>query len=246
MSFILPERVEMFIKKIDEVSSLDEIFDVLFTGLNTIGFEKFSYWMMFAPDGTKKTMYITNFSNDWRKHYRSNAYASDDLIGNHSKITLTPFIWSDLQKSYSLTKRQKIIFDEGAEAGLSGGATVPIHGPGMARAAFSVANSMDEKEFEKFFLNYRHEVHLMATYAHEKVIALNLHKPLKGEVVLTPRETEIMVWISKGKSRWEVAAILGISEDTVKTHLENVRRKLKASNTTHAIAIALLHGLILQ
>jgi LuxR family quorum sensing-dependent transcriptional regulator len=104
---------------------------------------------------------------------------------------------------------------------------------------------MNRDEFTKLFSVRRHEVHLMATYVHEKIMGFGLHKPLDGAIRLTPREIEILTWVAKGKSRWEVGIILGISEETVKAHLENIRQKLGASNTTHAIAIALLHGLLL-
>jgi len=61
---------------------------------------------------------------------------------------------------------------------------------------------------------------------------------------LAPWEIETLVWISRGKSRWETGVILGVSEDTVKSRLEKCRQKLGASNTTHAIAIALQQGLL--
>lgn len=56
---------------------------------------------------------------------------------------------------------------------------------------------------------------------------------------LTPREIEVLIWISRGKTSYEVAKILEIAESTVIYHLENVKRNLNASNRTHAVAIAI-------
>ena len=241
----LSERIESFIRTVDEAHTLPLIFDVLATHLTAIGFERFAYWLLWPPNGSRKPLCITNYPNDWSEYYLDENYGSHDFVARHSAKSTIPFIWSDLAKSYKLTNQQKLIFDEGADAGLEAGGTVPIHGPGNAKATFSVANNMDKEEFSKHFLRYRHEIHLMATYVHEKIMGLGLHKPLDSAIKLTPRETEILTWIAKGKSRWEVGIILSISEDTVKAHLENIRQKLGASNTTHAIAIALLHGLLL-
>jgi DNA-binding CsgD family transcriptional regulator len=36
--------------------------------------------------------------------------------------------------------------------------------------------------------------------------------------------------------------LLGISEATVITHLDHIRRKLNAANTTHAVVVALQTG----
>ena len=84
----------------------------------------------------------------------------------------------------------------------------------------------------------------MANYAHENIIRLYSDQPLQDTPSLTPREVEILTWMSRGKSRWEAGVILGISEDTVRVHLEKARYKLGASNTTHAISLAIKFGLL--
>ena len=43
---------------------------------------------------------------------------------------------------------------------------------------------------------------------------------------LTPREEEIMRWVSEGKTNWEISIILGVSNNTVRTHLRNISEKL--------------------
>ena len=57
---------------------------------------------------------------------------------------------------------------------------------------------------------------------------------------LSAREAEIISWIAFGKSSWETAKILGISEYTVNEHIENIIKKLRAANRTEAVTIALL------
>jgi len=169
---------------------------------------------------------------------------SDDYVGRHSAVSITPFLWQELIANIRMTKRQRMVFSDSADAGMRAGGTVPLHGPGSAKASFSVTNDMTETEFSKLFASRRHEIHLIATYAHETILKLGLHKPLQNIVSLTPREIEVLTWAAKGKSRWESSVILDVKEDTIKSHLENARTKLNASNTTNAIAIAMLNGLI--
>ena len=45
---------------------------------------------------------------------------------------------------------------------------------------------------------------------------------------LTPRESEVLIWVAQGKTNSDVAAILGIRPHTVRTHLERVRAKYAA------------------
>lgn len=63
-------------------------------------------------------------------------------------------------------------------------------------------------------------------------------------VRLTPREEDILTWLARGKTRGEIAIILSLSEDSVKTYTERARRKLNAANTTQATTLAATLGLI--
>jgi len=63
-------------------------------------------------------------------------------------------------------------------------------------------------------------------------------------VVLSAREKEILDWLKRGKSSWEISVILGISERTVNFHVNNVMRKLDTSKRQQAIAVAARLGLI--
>jgi DNA-binding NarL/FixJ family response regulator len=51
---------------------------------------------------------------------------------------------------------------------------------------------------------------------------------------LTPRELEVLQLIAGGATNQKVADTLVISEQTVKSHVKNILRKLGASNRTEA------------
>jgi LuxR family quorum-sensing system transcriptional regulator SinR len=61
---------------------------------------------------------------------------------------------------------------------------------------------------------------------------------------LTRRERETLAWIAAGKSYWEAAVILGISERTIRHFMANARRKLDVVNNAQAVAEAIWRGLI--
>lgn len=56
---------------------------------------------------------------------------------------------------------------------------------------------------------------------------------------LTPREREIVVLVSEGRSNKEIARRLGLTDGTVKIHLHKIYRKLDVSNRTALAALAL-------
>ena len=55
---------------------------------------------------------------------------------------------------------------------------------------------------------------------------------------LTPRETEVLSWIAKGKTNRDVGQILGLSPRTVNKHLEHVFEKLGVETRAAAAALA--------
>ena len=61
---------------------------------------------------------------------------------------------------------------------------------------------------------------------------------------LTARELEVLERIVRGMSNKEIAAALGISEATVKSHINNVLSKLDAADRTQAATKALQRGII--
>ena len=63
--------------------------------------------------------------------------------------------------------------------------------------------------------------------------------------VLTQREREILALLADGLGNKQIAARLGISTNTVKTHLELLFEKLDVSTRTEAVTAAARMGLLL-
>jgi DNA-binding NarL/FixJ family response regulator len=61
---------------------------------------------------------------------------------------------------------------------------------------------------------------------------------------LSEREIEILARVAQGNSNKIIASQLGISEATVKYHLQSVLSKLGANDRTHAVTIAMKRGFI--
>lgn len=61
--------------------------------------------------------------------------------------------------------------------------------------------------------------------------------------VLTPREWDAFYWIREGKSNEEIAIILGLKITTVKTHVQNLFRKLGVESRLAAARLAIGPGI---
>lgn len=61
---------------------------------------------------------------------------------------------------------------------------------------------------------------------------------------ITPRELEILTLVTQGNANKEIAASLGIAEDTVKQHVSRILQKLAVNDRAQATAEAIRLGLV--
>jgi DNA-binding NarL/FixJ family response regulator len=61
---------------------------------------------------------------------------------------------------------------------------------------------------------------------------------------LTARETQVLQLIADGLMNKQIAQLLYLSPETIKSCIDGIRIKLDASNRTHAVSIGLRSGLI--
>ena len=88
-------------------------------------------------------------------------------------------------------------------------------------------------------------VFLLSAYLHEAMRRVMVSEELDlSKAELTDREKECLLWSAEGKTAWETAQILKISERTVIFHLQNAARKLKVVNRQQAVARAVSLGLL--
>src|SRR6476660_1402577 len=69
-------------------------------------------------------------------------------------------------------------------------------------------------------------------------------RSIGDRTAVTPRELAVLRLVSLGKRSEEVAKLLGIGEETVRSHLKKVQTKLGVRNRAHAVAEAIRHQLI--
>ena len=60
-----------------------------------------------------------------------------------------------------------------------------------------------------------------------------------ASLALTPREAEVLFWISQGKSNHDIGIILGAKTGTICKHVGHILNKLNVENRTSAEVVAL-------
>lgn len=65
-----------------------------------------------------------------------------------------------------------------------------------------------------------------------------------GHEPISPPEREVLMFVASGYSNKRIGAVLGLSEETVKSRMKSIMNKLGASDRTHAAILAVKRGMI--
>ncbi|MCO6393271.1 hypothetical protein GTW25_19820 [Aliihoeflea aestuarii] len=226
-----------FIERINRHHELDAL-ENDFNGLiNRNGFHTSIMTRLPVAGADVEPLVISNkWPAAWSDRYREQAYFADDPVSCWSLTRNRAFRWADAQSSRS-DVRARQIEAESRDVGLVDGLGFPIRNAAHCQAVISLGTSerVDMSVGEIALL----EIAANYFFLRGQEVMARPHRP-RGK--LTPREREILHWCGAGKSAWEIGEILSISEGTVKLHRKAAIRKLDASNTTHALTIAISLG----
>jgi DNA-binding CsgD family transcriptional regulator len=186
---------------------------------------------------------LTNYPDSWAERYRSERYLEVDPLVQHCMRSTLPILWHERRQPDS--KKVALMFDEARQHGLATGVAFSIHGRSREHSIFSLAIANTRQQDKRDLECQIGSAYLLLVHLHEAVRRLAFPRdPASCDVRLTVRERESLLWVSGGKTSWEIARILGISENTVIFHINNAKRKLDANSRTQAAAKALAAGLI--
>ena len=219
-----------------EFERLDTLLNSFAATVSTFGFTHFI--MTGLPsygEDVEDLIVADRWPTGWRDHYREHSYFLTDPVSLMSFSRSKPFTWREARESVPETQTTRAIDAEARSFGLVDGVGFPLFDPENWQAVVSLGTDkpLDLPQRSMSL------VYLASVYCQMRAIELGPSPDRKTER-LSAREREVLTWLAAGKTFWETGHILSISEATVHVHVRNARTKLGASNTTQAVARAML------
>lgn len=117
-------------------------------------------------------------------------------------------------------------------------------GDAQARRAFAAGASgyLLKNAIRRELVEAIRQVHAGRRYLPADVAAELGQYALEDE--LSARELDVLRRLASGGSNREIGAELGLTEDTVKTHMKAILSKLHAADRTQAVVIAIRRGIV--
>ncbi|HGJ5891045.1 MAG TPA: LuxR C-terminal-related transcriptional regulator [Arsenophonus apicola] len=185
---------------------------------------------------------IINNHIEWFDLYIKGSYQFIDPVIMNAIERVDDFHWDEKIMDYSEIKLP-IIFKHSKKYNINKGHTFILHDYLNNLAVLSIFESeSDDNNSKNIINNHKEKFQQLLIKTHQKLLSLydeiekggNQYKPLG----LSPRENEILYWVSIGRTYQDIAKILGIKQGTIKFHMGNIVKKLGVSSTKHAIKLA--------
>jgi len=202
------------------------------------GFSGYAY--LFIRPG--HTIASSNYPAEWRSIYFKRKFDAIDPIVKRAKSLKRVFTWSGEHERRRLPKEQGGFFDQAADFGIRSGITIPIKAANGSTSMFTLAS-------DKPAIDLKRDIDPVVAAAavgqlHIRMSLLPFTPTAQSPASLDPKEAAYLNWISVGKTMEEAADLEDVKYNSVKSKIEEARKRLKVHTMPHLVALAIRAGLI--
>lgn len=235
------DELQSDLQGLGAATDLDEVRSLCGQHAARMGFDTFIYALRMPARFTdSRILAVQTYPTAWTDRYFEQGYSGIDPVIAHCASHVTPVAWHQLPNPPRGAGAR--MMGEAGESGLRAGLTVPVHSPQGAFGVLSFAMDRSTAAARQAIAWATPRAHLLSGYLHEAVRRLAVAQ--SPSPTLTERERECLRWVADGKSSWEIARVLNLSERTVNFHIGRIMQKLDVCNRQHAVARATLLGLL--
>lgn len=231
-----------FMHIVEAVGSADELGAAMAAITSDLGFQYFAlthHVDIVAASGS--AIRLHNYPTQWADYYDRNALGVTDPVHRASHVTSMGFCWSRMRYMIPLTASDRRMLAQGRDQGIGDGFTVPAHVPGEARGSCSFASEAG-RLMPETMLPIAQLAGNFAFEAARRLWTTRGHLPVPQRPVLTDRQRDCVLWVGRGKGDWEIAIILGISEETVARHVRDACERYGVNKRTLLVIRTLFDG----
>lgn len=200
-----------------------------------LGFRRVAYVHSATGQPTRFFIDQIGFPARFVASYLTSSHQLADPFPWISRQTAFPVVWSDFGGRPDLAKRHRIYLQELRDQNIGDGLSVSVAGPNGRDGYFALG-------FGRYGVRMpardRARLQLICQAAHNCLCELTPQNPVHA-LSLSQRETQVLWWITKGKSNAVIADILGLSPHTVGTLCKRLFSKLKVNDRVSAALVGL-------
>lgn len=239
----MPKRFDIFAESSTQFGSMEESGSYLQRARDKLGVLNFSYWYLGTSNRLPDRMtWVSTYDQRYMDIYKTQMSPLGDPAFDICFARGLPVDWAEVRTSHEEVNPMHEIA-ESYGVGRQG-ISFPIKEPGVGSAMFSVNFECPDNYWSQVRQDLVSGLHLFAHYFHQRMHGVIAARPATAEFDLSPREREVLKWAAEGKTAWETAQLLGVSERAIRLYTENAINKLRAKTKTQAVAIAVRNDIL--
>ena len=224
--------------------SRDDLAQAALVAGRRLGFPYLIFSASFSPLSAGAEVRFGKVPESWRRQRTGRDFLPNSLR-RQALEEVTPLLWCEAgsESAGQLAKARN--------CGMATGVSCSVRGPNGEWSLTSFVLPRSSTQAERRIVNVLPDCQLVACAIHcaaGRIVGRNPDRSLRlrriGSGLLSERESQCLIESAYGKTTSAIAQALQISERTVAFHLANVRRKLDAANSRHAVTKALSLRLI--
>ncbi len=228
------------VRTIDRSSTAETAIQSFMGFAGRFGFERFYITQVVNPlsAGASKAMMHTDWPDEIIKPRMNGIELLRDPVVQYGMRSRFAFDWKEAYKHAS--RYGRTMMDETKAHRLKCGYSFPMRRPGAPVGGVSIGGERIEMSQEEMS-----GLELAAMHVYARLERLHGQSYEDDVKPLSEQEIDVLQYSALGKTAWEIAIVLGITESGVKKALQRAREKLDAVNTAQACACAISRDLIL-
>lgn len=148
--------------------------------------------------------------------------------------------WTQVLREQKLSEKHRNFLRLAREHGFVDGVACPLFGPLGRNSFFSVNFGRELTLADEAIVRPMVD---RAQSCHRRICVM-VRRREEEKLKLSRRESEIIYWIARGKTNYEMSVILGISESSVVTYVRRMFQKLGATDRVTAVLNGLERSLV--
>lgn len=234
--------VDGLVERAGNAESVQEAFAALASTLRGRGLEQVCFSL--ATDHTalrqsQRFAVLSTCPSEWVERYRASALLRLDPIW--TRLHEADYAFEHRPAHYAATAAGQAALAAWSEIGARDAVAVPLRSSGGALAVV-IATSGRELSSSPGELS---ALNLLGLHFYSRYLEL-CASPAPAGVSLSETERQVLTWSARGKTKKEIAIVLGTSPHTVDYHQRKLLKKLEVSSVAAAVARAIALRLLLQ
>jgi DNA-binding CsgD family transcriptional regulator len=208
----------------------------------SVGFDIFRYQVVSFgryQGNDHSGLNFSNLTSEWIAECETKGYSGYDPVLRRAESSARPFKCSEICPLISLSALQTEYIDRLNSMNLLDGWGIPVFGPFETIGCFLVGNQTGA-----VILTKQDMLVVQSVCQHIHLRIFELFDQKHTTIRLSERKVEILFWMSKGKSKRDIAQILNISVHTIDAYVRRIYVQLEVDNNVEAVVKAIKLNLI--